>query len=157
MPYRRAMSVEHAPPIVHELHLRCPADHAFDTYTRRFGAWWDPRYTANAETLQTIIIEPRVGGRIRATYGDIGDHDWGEVTVWAPGQRLVHTFTLAQDPDFPSEITVEFRPGETEGSCAVRFAHGGWTAENAATRAKFRDWPILLDRFAALAESRGTR
>jgi hypothetical protein len=34
----------------------------------------------------------------------------------------------------------------------VRFAHGGWTDANAATRPKFRDWPTMLDRFAALAD-----
>jgi hypothetical protein len=38
--------------------------------------------------------------------------------------------------------------------CRVRFEHGGWTAENAELRPKFRDWPLLLDRFAALAEAR---
>jgi hypothetical protein len=34
----------------------------------------------------------------------------------------------------------------------VRFEHGGWTAENAEQRAKFRDWPVLLRRFTGLAE-----
>jgi hypothetical protein len=37
----------------------------------------------------------------------------------------------------------------------VRFAHGGWTDANTAPRAKFGDWPLLLGRFAALAECGG--
>ena len=73
------------------------------------------------------------------------------------GRRLVHTFTLAQDPQHPSEVSVEFVPGEGQGEagtgCTVRFAHGGWTEASAATRKKFGDWPVMLDRFAALAES----
>jgi hypothetical protein len=36
----------------------------------------------------------------------------------------------------------------------VHFSHGGWTAGNVAGRARFSEWHILLDRFAALAEGR---
>jgi uncharacterized protein YndB with AHSA1/START domain len=143
--------------ITHERSLRCSAEQAFATYAGRIGEWWDPRYTANAETLQAVTIEPRLGGLVYATHRDMGEHDWGEVTVWEPGHRLVHTFTLAQDSQHPSEVAVEFVPGEkTPTGCTVRFAHGGWTAANAAARKKFGDWPVMLDRFAALAETGAT-
>jgi uncharacterized protein YndB with AHSA1/START domain len=151
------MDAESTSPITHEYTLRCTADHAFSTYTGRIREWWDGRYTANAATLDAVTIEPRAGGRVYATHSDIGVHDWGEVTVWEPGHRLVHTFTLAQDPQQPSEVAVEFVPREREGGatsgCTVRFAHGGWTEITAAVREKFGDWPVLLDRFAALADS----
>lgn len=138
-------------PIAHEYVLQCSADHAFDTYTDRIGEWWAPRYTANAETLEDVKIEPRVGGRVYATHSDIGENDWGEITVWEPGRRLVHTFTLAQNPEHPSEVAVEFVPGD--GGCTVRFAHGGWTEASVEARKKFGDWPVMLDRFAALADA----
>lgn len=35
----------------------------------------------------------------------------------------------------------------------LRFAHTGWTEENAASRSKFGDWSVMLDRFAALVDS----
>ncbi len=136
-------------PIVHEYTLSCGADHGFETYAGRIGEWWHPAYTANAETLEAVVIEPRVGGRVYARHSDIGVDDWGQVTVWEPGHRLAHTFTLAQDPTFPSEVEVTFRG---EKGCAVLFAHGGWTEANAAVRAKFSDWRVMLDRFAALAQ-----
>ena len=142
-------------PITHEYVVGCSAEEAFETYTGRIAEWWDPRYTANAETLEAVTIEPRVGGRVYATHGDIGDDEWGEVTVWESGRRLVHTFTLAQDPAHPSEVAVEFVPGELDTTCTVGFAHGGWTEANAAVRGKFSDWPVMLDRFAALAEGGG--
>jgi uncharacterized protein YndB with AHSA1/START domain len=139
--------------------LRCSVEHAFNTYTRRIGEWWDPRYTRNAETLQAVTIEPRVGGRVYATHSDAGDDDWGRVTEWQPGHRLVHTFALAQDPAHPSEVAVEFAPAdaapEAAPTCTVRFAHGGWTEANSTVRKKFGDWPVLLDRFAALADAAG--
>lgn len=135
-------------PIVLERALDRGAGEAFDAYTGRIAEWWDPRYTANADTLASVTIEPRVGGRVFATHDDLGDDVWGEVTAWEPGRRLVHTFTLAQDPEHPSEVEVEFAPERT-GS-RMRFQHGGWTEANVAARQKFGDWPLLLDRFAAL-------
>ena len=87
----------------------------------------------------------------RALHSDVGEDDWGEVTVWEPGRRLVHTFTLAQDPAYPSEVAVEFVPAEG-GGCLVRFAHGGWTEANAAVREKFGDWRVMLDRYASLTQ-----
>jgi Activator of Hsp90 ATPase homolog 1-like protein len=147
------VSDESTAPITLERALGCDDEHAFATYTGRIGEWWDPRYTASAETFQDVRIEPRVGGRVFATHIDMGEHDWGRVTVWEPGRRLVHTFSLAQDPQHPSEVAVEFVRVST--GCAVRFAHGGWTEANAAARKKFGDWPLLLDRFAELADAGG--
>jgi Activator of Hsp90 ATPase homolog 1-like protein len=143
-------------PIKYEYTLPCNAEHAFATYASRIGEWWDPRYTANVETLEDVTIEPRVGGRVYATHRDTGEDDWGVVTVWEPGRRLAHTFTLAQNPERPSCVDVEFVPGDGRGEpdgCTMRFAHGGWSAATAAVRDKFGDWPVILDRFATLAES----
>ena len=138
-------------PITFEYSLGCTSAEAFAAFAGRIGEWWDPRYTASPEMLQAVTIEPRVGGRVYATHGDIGEHDWGRVTVWEPGHRLVHTFTLAQNPRHPSEVAVDFVP-QAGGRSTVRFAHGGWTAANDAAREKFGNWRIMLDRFAALAD-----
>ena len=138
-------------PITHAYALECGAGEAFRTYTERIGEWWDPRYTANAETFESVTIEPHVGGRVYASHTDVGADDWGEVTVWEPGRKVVHTFTLAQDPEHPSEVAVEFEP-RADGGCELRFAHGGWSDENLGMRDKFGDWRVMLDRFAALTE-----
>jgi hypothetical protein len=146
------MSDEATSPIEFEYVVRCNAGDAFATYTDRIGKWRDPRYTANPETPEAVTIEPRVGGRVYAMHADLGEHPWGEVRVWDPGRRLVHTFTLAQNPEHPSVIAVEFADNGAGGS-SVRFAHGGWTEANADVRRKFGDRKLLLDRFAALANS----
>lgn len=148
------MSDASTSPITREYRLRCSAEDAFATYTRRIGDWWHPRYTANPETVEAVTIEPHVGGRVYATHRDLGEHDWGEVSVWEPGRRLVHRFTLAQDPMRPTEVAVEFTADEGGGS-TMRFAHGGWTDANAAVRKKFCDWKAILDRYAALADADG--
>jgi hypothetical protein len=138
-------------PISFEYPLACSAAHAFDTYTGRIAEWWDPRYTASADTYEGVTIEPREGGRIFERHRGGTEYDWGRVTVWEPGRRLVHSFALAQDPAHPSEVSVVVEP-EADG-CVVHFEHGGWNDSNVSDRKKFGDWPILLDRFAALAET----
>jgi hypothetical protein len=35
------------------------------------------------------------------------------------------------------------------------FAHCGCIEDNATVRKKFGDWPVMLDRFAALADYEG--
>ena len=42
---------------------------------------------------------------------------------------------------------------EAGSHCTLRFAHGGWTKANVAGREKFGDWPVMLDRLVALADS----
>ena len=143
-------------PITYEYSLRPSPDEAFAAYTGGIGEWWDARYTANAETLLGVTIEPFVGGRVYATHSDMGEDEWGVVMVWEPGHRLVHTFTLAQDPQHPSEVAVEFLRLESneEGvtGCTMQFAHGGWTNANAPARKKFGNWRVMLDRFVAFAD-----
>lgn len=142
------MAVE---PIVHEFDLDCAPERAFEVYAYRIGEWWDPAYTANPQTLETVTIEPAVGGRVFATHREDGEHDWGRVTAWEPGRRLAYTSTLAQDQRRPSEVTVQFVP-KGDG-CHVRFEHGGWHEDNLAERMKFTEWPVILDRFATAANA----
>jgi Activator of Hsp90 ATPase homolog 1-like protein len=140
-------------PIVHSYELTCRADQAFDVYVNRIGEWWHPTYTANADSLQTVLIEPGPTGRIIAVHDDIGEDVWGEVSVWEPPHRLEHTFTLAHSSGHASRISVEFEP-QGDG-CKMRFEHGGWNDPNLSDRVKFSDWPLILDRFAALANQVG--
>jgi hypothetical protein len=74
------------------------------------------------------------------------------VTFWEPGERLAHSFVMAQDARHPSQVTVDF-VNDGAGT-RVKFAHGAWSDANVDARAKFTEWPVILDRFAALAESR---
>jgi hypothetical protein len=141
-------------PITHEYTLSCDPENAFAIYTTQIGRWWDPRYSANPDTFESVTLEPWVGGRVYASHADLRQHDWGEVTSWQPGRHVAHTFTLAQDPSEPSEVVALFEPGEDGTGCAFRFEHRGWNEVNAAAREKFGDWPVMLERFVTLVEAR---
>jgi len=139
-------------PIVLDYPLRVAPARAFEIYAQRIGEWWPAQYSRDAAGFTGVTIEPFVGGRVYARFRDGSDDDWGRVLTYEPGRRLRHTFTLAQPPETPSEIDVTFE-ARSEGGCTMHFAHGGWNERNVALRAKFREWAVILDRFAALAEA----
>ena len=146
------MSVE---PIRHEYHVRCTPDHAFESYAYGIGRWWPGTYSADAATFNDVHIEPRVGGAVIESHEGGETYRWGEVLVWAPGERLTYTSTLAQTRESPSEITVTFRPDDD--GCLVVFEHGGWDEHNEPDRRKFGDWPLILSRFVDMAEDKASR
>ena len=59
-----------------------------------------------------------------------GDLPAREVLVWEPGRHYAQSFTLAQDPAYPSRLDVTFEEAKHVGGTRVRFAHGGWTPAN---------------------------
>jgi hypothetical protein len=140
-------------PIVFDYPLGVAPARAFDLWAQRIGEWWPPSYSRNSATLTGVTIEPRVGGRVYARHSDTGEHDWGRVVDWQPGRRLAHSWTLAQIEEAPSEVAVAFA-ADGDG-CALHFAHGGWNERNGEFRAKFRDWRIILDAFAAFVARAG--
>lgn len=141
---------EAAGPIELTYELEATVETAFTAFTDRIAEWWHRAYAP--EGLVRVEIEPHVGGRVTHHLADGTAYLWGEVLVWDRPSHYAQTFTLAQDPEHPSRLDLWFEP--RDGGCRVRFAHGGWTAGNVAGRAKFNEWHILLDRFAAVAEGR---
>ncbi len=138
-----------AGPITHELRVSCPPDEAFATFTGRIDRWWPPEGYAPGP-IRDVRIEPRVGGAVVHELHSGELYRWGTVLTWEPGRRYRQTFSLAQDPEHPSELDVSF--AAEAGGTVVRFAHGGWTAGNLDRRTGFSDWPYLLGRFAVLAD-----
>lgn len=137
-----AGEVDHAP-IVHELRVDGAPDHAFRVLTERIGDWWDPVYAPPG--VRDVAIEPGVGSACTMLLDDGTAHRWGTVTAWDPGSRYAQTFSLGGDASHPTEVDVAF---EADGAgTRVRFAHGGWTAANAAGRPRFADWPVVLERY----------
>jgi len=140
-----------AGPIEHTYRLACTPEAAFEAFTDRIQEWWHSAYAP--EGLERVEIDGTVGGRVTMHLADGTTYPWGTVTVWEPPRRYEQTFTLAQDPEHPSTLEATFT-ARPDGGCTMRFAHGGWTAGNLAGRSRFTEWPVLLNRFAAVAEGR---
>lgn len=144
---------EAASPIRHSLELPCDTDIAFEMFAPRMGEWWRS-HSAFGDQLGGVEIEPRVGGAVRFVSVTDERSQWGTVLAWEPGAYYAQTFTLAHDPDFPSEISARFT--RTPEGCRLDFEHGGWTPGNASRRNHFGDWPQLLAGYADLV-ARQTR
>jgi len=143
---------EAAAPIVLHVWVACRPDQAFDVFTSRFGEWW-PAEAYSPGPLTGVRVEPRVGGDVTMLLEGGGAYALGEVLVWEPGRHYAQSFTLAQDPAYPSRLDVTFEAAKHVGGTRVRFAHGGWTPANVAGRARFSEWDLLLGQYAALANT----
>jgi hypothetical protein len=140
-------------PITHDLRVARSAADAFTAYTDGIGAWWPPDLTADASTLETVIIEPADDGRVFERHRDGRECDWGRVTEWQPAERMAYTSTLAQPGEHASLITVTFT--DIDDGCAVHVEHGGWNDLNGVYRDKFSAlWPEILAAFASYAGAR---
>jgi uncharacterized protein YndB with AHSA1/START domain len=136
-------------PIVQELTVACPPEHAFDVWASRTSLWWPPTHSVSGAP-EAVTIEPRPGGRVyeRAPSGE--EHDWGEVLAWEPPRRLAYTWHLRQDAADPTEVEVSF--AAAPGGTAVRIVHRGWErlgVRGPALRERnVRGWSGLLPAYA---------
>ena len=130
---------------------------AFTVFTTRMGDWWVPEFTwSGPDCLDTIGIEPRLGG----TAYEVGPHglhlDWGRVLAWDPPQRLVLAWQIAPDrvpvpdPQRCSEVEVHFHPRDGGTLVDLEHRHFDRHGPHAADyrRNMAVGWQELLDRFA---------
>jgi uncharacterized protein YndB with AHSA1/START domain len=87
----QALKTEVAP-IEKTITVARPVEEAFRIYTEELANWWPlDSHARNTERRDTAMLEPRVGGRLYERTQDGEELDWGEVHVWDPPHRLVHS------------------------------------------------------------------
>lgn len=136
-------------------------DHAFAVFTERFAAWWPlESHHIGASPAQTVILEPRVGGRWFERSGDGAECDWGRVLVWAPPERIVLSWDIGADwkydPTLGTEVELRFI-AEGPGTTRVELEHRGlerYGAQAGTMQAAFdseKGWGSLLAAYAEAA------
>jgi hypothetical protein len=94
---------------------------AFAVFTAKIDTWWDPGHHVLGGTLQTMGVEPFVGGRLWDENTDGKTCTWGRVLTWQPPTTFAFSWLVGTDwgvpaPDAPaSRVTVTFTP-EGEGT-----------------------------------------
>ncbi len=144
--------------------VRVSAADAFHAFTARIDDWWVREFTwSGPDCLDTIGIEPRVGG----TAYEVGPHgfrlDWGRVLAWDPPQRLVLAWQIAPDrvpqpdPDRSSEVEVHFHPRDVGTLVDLEHRHFDRHGPDGAGYRQVMavGWQELLDRFATTCEAAG--
>ena len=129
--------------------LACPPDHAFATWTERFGQWWPRGHTVSGDPAE-VVLEPCVGGRIyeRTQTGEA--IDWGEITGWDPPHRLSYRWHIRRDRADATDVDVRFLPAG-DGATRMEITHTGWERLGAEAE-QWRDanrggWSGLLPVF----------
>ena len=112
-------------PLRFELEVACPPEHAFAVWTERIDTWWPRDHTVTGGDDVVVVLQDRVGGRIFERTADGAEHDWGEVTVWQPPERLAYRWHLRQDPADATEVDIRF-VAAGDAATRVEIEHTGW-------------------------------
>jgi hypothetical protein len=148
--------------MIEPLHLTfdvdCPADHAFDVWTADISRWWPSEHSVSGEPDLTVVLEPRLGGRIFERRLSGVEHDWGAVTIWDPPTRLGYTWHLNRDASDATDVEIRFI-AQGESTTTVEIEHRGWDRLGADGQ-DWRDrnnggWATLLPRFIEAARLPG--
>lgn len=132
--------------------VACAPEHAFATWTERFGTWWPRGHTVSGDREATVVLEPGVGGRIYERTSDGAEVDWGEITGWDPPARLAYLWHIRRDRADATDVEIRFLRQE-DGTTRVDIVHTGWERLGAGGQA-WRDanaggWAGLLPHFTA--------
>jgi len=111
-------------PIELEFTVACSPEHAFEVWATRASLWWPHAHSRSGGPGLTVTFEPRRGGRIYERTTEGVEHDWGEVTVWQPPNRLAYLWHIYGDRADATEVEVVFT-GRGD-STRVSIVHGGW-------------------------------
>lgn len=147
-PVRRTLTVAAAPA------------RAFEVFTANIGLWWPKSHHVSAVEPETVVIEPRVGGRWFERAPDGVECPIGTVLTWEPPARLVLAWQLdaafKYQADLATEVEVRFI---ADGGAATRVEFEHRNLERLGGRAaSVRDrigapggWPAILDLYAQFA------
>jgi len=99
-------------PITETVTLTSTTAEAFEVFAGRVGEWWPPSYSPAPDPLDTVVIEPMIGGRVFMRMVDGDEHHFGEVTSWSPGQIYAQTWTWTWTWPWPGPGTPELADGD---------------------------------------------
>ena len=111
--------------------------------------WWPHDHSVSGDPELTVTFEPRAGGRIFERTSQGTEHDWGEVLVWEPPERLVYLWHIGRDPGAATEVEVNFL--EEGPDTTISIVQRGWERlgdEGPELRNRNRQgWSGLLPHF----------
>lgn len=139
--------------------VACSADHAFAVWTSGIGTWWPPDHTVSGQA-DVVVLESGIGGRIYERTADGVEHDWGEVTVWDPPDRLSYLWHIGHDRSDATEVEIRF-VSQDPATTRIEIEHRGWDrlgAVGAERRHQNRNgWQTLLPTFQAAVTKENDR
>jgi hypothetical protein len=137
-----------------------PVERAFSIFVEQMETWWPATHHIAPNPFQSIIIEPRAGGRWYERDAQGNDCLWGFVRAWDPpgfvtlSWHLQSDWAFHPDPARASDIDLRFT---AEGAAATLVELTHYNLErHGEGYAEFRDsldgpgaWTLILDLYAA--------
>lgn len=150
-----------AEPIRKSVRVERGVEDAFELFVDGIDGWWpvephsraaDDQYGTGV-TVERVVFEPRVGGRLYEVTSEGVEGTWATVLVFEEPTRFVLAWRPNDRAEPPTELEVRF---EADGSgTVVSLEHRGWERlgeRGDETRGSYADgWRIPLERFAAAA------
>jgi len=128
---------------------------AFRLFTDGMSSWWPfQSHSIYGDETTGVVVEPWAGGRVYETTADGRQGEWGIVSVWQPGERLVMSWHPGNDAALATRVDVTFSASDNGGT-RVELLHTGWevTGADAPKLAESYEtgWGHVLGRFFATA------
>jgi uncharacterized protein YndB with AHSA1/START domain len=142
-------------PVVVAVEVRRGVEEAFAVFTNEIASWWPVAdHSVEADKVEAVVLEGRVGGRLYERWRSGGESDWGRVVAWEPPSRLVLSWSTNPERSATTEVEVRFTALEADHT-RVELEHRGWERLGdlaAEIRDNYREgWPGVLDSFASTA------
>jgi uncharacterized protein YndB with AHSA1/START domain len=145
------------PPVQKSVRIaRAQAD-VFRLYTAHYGKWWPLKtHSIGGEKVINAVMEPRQGGRLYEEWNDGTVKPYGEVLVWEPPHRVVHSWYVGHPPHEASEVELRF-VALSARETKVELEHRNWEAMAGDKAGEIRDrynngWEsVFIDKFASYA------
>jgi uncharacterized protein YndB with AHSA1/START domain len=139
-----------------------PIERAFSVFIEQMETWWPAEHHIGAKPFQSIIVEPREGGRWYERDAEGNDCNWGHILAWEPPHRVSFSWHLGPDwkfdPDLAKASEVEIRfTAEGPSATLVELEHSAFERHGAGYE-KMREmldapdaWTRTLTEFAKAA------
>jgi DNA-binding transcriptional ArsR family regulator/uncharacterized protein YndB with AHSA1/START domain len=147
-------------PVVKTVRVDLTQQQAFELFTEGMGRWWPLQtHSIAVDThegrvrAESLIFEPREGGRIYEVMSDGQEGDWGTVLEWNPPSRVVFSWKPNLSDGPWTEVEVRF--AASGNGTKVELVHRGWErfgiAGSGRRQAYEEGWVGLLELYREAA------
>jgi uncharacterized protein YndB with AHSA1/START domain len=112
-------------PLRFPIEVACPVAHAFSVWPSGIATWWPADHTVTGERGLSVVLEPRVAGRMFERTAGGAEQDWGEITVGEPPSRLEYRWFLRSDRADATDVAIRYGP-DGDDATRVEITHSGW-------------------------------
>ncbi len=116
-------------PVIKQIEVNCSQEDAFNLFVKETTSWWpldkNSVSAMSGEVAQSVMIEPKMGGKITEIGHDGTEYLWGSVTEYDPHALLQLAWHIGLPADNASMVKVSFEAISAERT-RVELTHSNW-------------------------------